>query len=133
MKAILISIKHQYAAAIYAGTKVFELRKRTPKIPLGTLCIIYEPLPVGRVTGCFTYSGIHVFRVASITWSFLCQCQISYNALQNYYRGQEFGHAWSILNPRPFSPTYSLSTFGLTRPPQSYQFIDIPDNLLTDL
>ena len=131
MRAVLISIKHEYAAKIYAGTKIHELRKRAPHIPLGTLCLIYEPLPVGRVTGCFTYAGVRVFRVAHIEWSFLCQCQVSYNALQDYYNGMEFGYAWSIMDPRPFSPTYSLSTLGLSLPPQSYQFIDLPNNLLT--
>ena len=55
MKAILITIKSEYASMIYAGYKRIELRKRTPKVPIGTPCLIYEPLPIGRVLSIYRY------------------------------------------------------------------------------
>ena len=57
MKAIIISIKPQYAAAIYAGTKTYELRKCQPHVEVGTPMLIYETSPVKRITGVAYYSG----------------------------------------------------------------------------
>lgn len=133
MRAVLISIHPQYAAEIYAGTKKFELRKRVPKVPLGTLCLIYETTPVARVTGCFRFGATVMFRVNDVDPLFIHACRVTNEAFYHYYEGREFGYAITIHQPCQFSPTYSLSTFGLTRPPQSYQFINLPFDLLTDL
>ena len=133
MKAILYSIHPQYAAEIYAGTKKFELRKRVPKVPLGTLCFIYETTPVASVTGCFRFGSTIIFRVYDADPLFVHACRVTHEAFYHYYEGSEFGYAITIHQPRQFSPTYSLSNFGLSRPPQSYQFIDLPDNILTNL
>ena len=77
MKAILITIKSEYASMIYAGYKRIELRKRTPKVPIGTPCLIYEPLPIGRVTGYFTYAGSFNFDTLCTEQSVLKKAGIS--------------------------------------------------------
>lgn len=130
MKAILITIKSEYVSLIYAGYKTIELRKRTPKVPIGTLCLIYEPLPIGRVTGYFIYAGSFDFDTLCIDQSLLMKAGISYSKMRDYYASQLIGVAWQIKKPRPFRYTYPLSIYNVSRAPQSYRIIDIPDGVL---
>lgn len=130
MKAILITIKSDYASQIYAGMKTIELRKRTPKVPIGTPCLIYEPLPIGRVTGYFTYAGSFNFDTLCINQSFLRNARISYYKICAYYESQLIGVAWVIKRPTPFPDAMSLADFNVGRAPQSYRIIDIPDGVL---
>lgn len=130
MKAILITIKSDYASMIYAGMKTIELRKRTPKVPIGTPCLIYEPLPIGRVTGYFTYAGSFNFDTLCINQSFLRNARISYSKICAYYESQLIGVAWIIKRPTPFPDAMSLADFNVSQAPRSYKFIDIPDGVL---
>ena len=125
MKAILITIKSEYASMIYAGKKTIELRKRTPKVPIGTPCLIYEPLPIGRVTGYFTYAGAFEFDTLCIDQSFLRNARISYSNICAYYESQLIGVAWVIRRPMTFRDPFKLTDFNVSRAPQSYRIIDI--------
>lgn len=130
MKAILITIKSEYASMIYAGMKTIVLREQNPNVPIGTPCLIYEPLPIGRVTGYFIYAGSFDFDTLCINQSLLMKAGISYSKMRDYYASQLIGVAWQIKKPRPFRYTYPLSIFNVSRAPQSYRIIDIPDKVL---
>ena len=130
MKAILITIKSEYASQIYAGMKTIELRKRTSKVPIGTLCLIYEPLPIGRVTGYFTYAGSFNFDTLCTEQSLLKKAGISYSKMREYYVYQRLGVAWNIQRPTPFPDAMSLAYFNVFHAPQSFQIIDISDGVL---
>ena len=130
MKAILITIKSEYASQIYAGMKTIELRKRTPKVPIGTPCLIYEPLPIGRVTGYFTYAGSFHFDTLCTRQSLLKNAGMSYFKMRDYYAFQVIGVAWRIEKPIPFLDAMSLADFNVYNTPRSYQLIDIPDGVL---
>ena len=130
MKAILITIKSEYVSLIYAGYKTIELRKRAPKVPIGTICLIYEPLPIGRVTGFFIYAGSFEFDTLCTEQSLLKKAGISYSRMRDYYAHQLIGVAWNIERPTPFLDAMSLTDFNVSQAPQSYQFIDIPDGVL---
>lgn len=130
MKAILITIQSEYASMIYAGYKTIELRKRTPKVPIGTPCLIYEPLPIGRVTGYFTYAGSFDFNTLCTEQSLLKKAGISYSQLRAYFASQLIGVAWQIEKPTPFCYACSISNFNVSRPPHSYRIVDISDEVL---
>lgn len=130
MKAILITVQSEYASMIYAGYKTIELRGQNPKVPIGTPCLIYEPRPIGRVTGYFTYAGSFDFNTLCTELSLLKKAGISYSKLRAYYASQLIGVAWQIRKPRPFRYTYPLSIYNVSRAPQSYRIIDIPDEVL---
>ena len=130
MKAILITIKSEYASMIYAGYKRIELRKRTPKVPIGTPYLIYEPLPIGRVTGYFTYAGSFNFDTIFPEHSLLKKAGISYSRMRNYYAHQLIGVAWNIERPTPFPDAKSLDDFNVFHTLRTYQIIDIPDGVL---
>lgn len=130
MKAILITIKSEYASMIYAGYKRIELRKRTPKVPIGTPCLIYEPLPIGRVTGYFTFAGSFDFDTLCTEQSLLKKAGISYSKLRAYYASQLIGVAWNIQRPTPFPDAMSLADLNVFHAPPSYQFIDFSYGVL---
>lgn len=130
MKAILITVQSDYASMIYADYKTIELRKRTPKVPIGTLCLIYEPRPIGRVTGYFTFAGSFNFDTLCTEQSLLKKAGISYSRMRDYYAHQLIGVAWNIERPTPFPDAMSLADFNVYHTPRSYQLIDIPDGVL---
>ena len=115
---------------IYAGYKTIELRTRAPKVPIGTQCLIYQPLPIGRVTGYFTYAGSFNFHTLFTEQSLLMKAGISYSRMRVYYAHQLIGVAWNIQRPTPFPDALSLTDFNVFHAPQSYQIIDIPDGVL---
>lgn len=130
MKAILITIKSEYVSQIYAGMKTIELREKNPRVPIGTPCLIYEPLPIGRVTGYFTYAGSFVFDTLCTEQSLLKKAGMSYFKMRAYYAWQIIGVAWKIEKPTPFPDALSLKDFNVFHTPRSYQLIDIPDGVL---
>ena len=130
MKAILITVQSEYASMIYSGYKTIELRKRTPIVPIGTPCLIYEPLPIGRVTGYFTYAGSFDFDTIFPEHSLLKKAGISYSRMRDYYAHQLIGVAWKIERPTPFPDAMSLADFNVFHTPRSFQLIDIPDGVL---
>ena len=133
MKAILITIKSEYASMIYAGYKTIELREQNPKVPIGTPCFIHEPLPIGRVTGYFTYAGSFNFDTLCTEQSLLKKAGMSYSRMREYYAHQLIGVAWKIEQPTPFPDAMSLADFNVFHAPQSYQFLDISDVVLKPL
>lgn len=130
MKAILITIQSEYASMIYAGYKTIELRKQNPNVPIGTPCLIYEPRPIGRVTGYFTFAGSFNFDTICTEQSLLKKAGISYSRMRDYYAHQLIGVAWYIERPTPFPDALSLNDFNVWLPPHSYKFIDISDEVL---
>lgn len=130
MKAILITIQSEDASMIYTDYKRIELRKRTPKVPIGTPCLIYETLPIGRVTGYFAYAGSFNFDTLCTEQSLLKKAGISYSRMRDYFAHQLIGVAWKIERPTPFPDAMSLADFNVIHAPQSYQFIDISDGVL---
>jgi predicted transcriptional regulator len=130
MKAILITIQSEYASMIYAGYKTIVLREQHPNVPIGTPCLIYEPLPIGKVTGYFTYAGSFLFDTLCTEQSLLKKAGISYFKMRAYYAWQIIGVAWKIEKPTPFPDAMSLADFNIFHTPRSYQLIDIPDGVL---
>lgn len=120
---ILISIRNEFAEKIYDGTKTIELRKHCPNMDCFTYCWIYEPKPIGLITGYFVVLG----RIAckpKLFWDEYHQILgIDKDRFFDYYQNSELAFGilinWANKLPKP----YTLSDIGLSRPPQMYQRI----------
>lgn len=116
---VIISIRHPFAEKIYSGEKLYEFRKRRPNIAVGTRCWIYEPLPIGKVTGLFIYKGCYRDEKAKV-WE---HCQenagINREAFMQYYDSDFYAHAWQVGTVRR-CPAFDLKDAGIDRAPQSY-------------
>ena len=71
MKVLVMSIKPQYAEAIYSGVKQFEFRKKPPT-NLKAVYLIYESAPVSKLTGTVTFCGSFTVR-AGMMVEFICR------------------------------------------------------------
>lgn len=116
---VIISIRHQFAEKIYSGEKLYEFRKRRPNIAVGTCCWIYEPLPIGKVTGFFVYGGCYRDEKTKV-WEH-CQLAsgISREAFMQYYEREFYAHAW-MVESACHCHAFNLKDAGIDRAPQSY-------------
>ena len=120
MNDIVITIRSEFDDKKYSGEKHYELRKRLPHIELATRCWIYEPLPVGKITGYFCFGGcIHKDKFQ--LWRDLNSVLgIDFERYLAYYDGQSQAYAWTVMHPFRIEPR-ALSEFGISHAPQSYQ------------
>lgn len=121
---VIISIKRKYSDKIYSGEKLFELRKRRPSFPVGTICWIYEPAPISLITGYFIYCGCA--KENKVQFYFYNKFCIGVSAKEffDYYEGEYYAHAWAIESPKKLANPISLKEISVKRAPQSYMFIN---------
>lgn len=116
---VIISIRHAFAERIYSGEKMYEFRKRRPNILIGTRCWIYEPLPIGKITGYFIYNGCYRNVVDKVWEHCKDAAGICQDSFLQYYENDFYAHAWLVGQARR-CPTITLKDAGINRAPQSY-------------
>lgn len=126
---VLISIKHQYAAQIYNGSKCYELRHNAPSFKPGRTMWIYEPLPVGKITGLVEFRAC-IMAAPFLIWErYQYHLGVTQAEFFHYYAGRETAYAWELACRLKLDEPITLADIGLTRPPQSYQFLKlVPSN-----
>ena len=65
MDVLVMSIKPQYADAIYSGVKRFEFRKKPPT-NLKAVYLIYESAPVSKLTGTVMFCASFTVRAGGM-------------------------------------------------------------------
>lgn len=119
---ILISIHHKYAESIYAGTKTWELRKCRLNVQPGTKCYIYEPLPVGKVTGYFIFQGC-VKSEKDFFWKLHGNdCGMTADDYFKYYQKKRYVYAWRIARAYEYVDPFTLQDMRY-RAPLSFRYI----------
>ncbi len=124
MRDVLLSIRPEYAAMIYARTKSVEFRRGLPDSAKDwKRFYIYESSPVRMVTGWADVSGVFHATVENM-WRMLGGSGgISWNAYSEYMIGATGAWGLVISKINPFAEPLSLSSFGIERPPQSWRYI----------
>ena len=123
---ILLSVRQPFSGLILDGKKTIELRKNHPKISTkdDITLWIYESGKGGEhaIVGKCRYSGyasvseLLDFRV--IEWV-VSQARVEKDHLMNYAPC----YGWLVRKPVRLPAAVPLSAIGLTRPPQSWQYI----------
>ena len=126
---VLISIKHKYAAQIYDGTKCYELRHNKPNFKPGTTMWIYEPQPIARITGLVEFSAC-IMAAPWLIWErFKNHLGVTQAEFFRYYAGRETAYVWELSSKLKLDEPITLADIGLSRPPQSYQYLNLaPSN-----
>lgn len=126
---VLISIKNQYATQIYDGTKLYELRHNKPNFEPGKMMWIYEPLPVGMITGIVEFRAC-IMAAPWLIWErFKNHLGVTQAEFFRYYAGRDTAYAWELASKVKLDEPITLADIGLTRPPQSYQYLNLaPSN-----
>ena len=129
MHDIIISIHPQHVKNIFDGKKTIELRKNIPKCEFPLKMIIYETKNnngSGMVVGefvCKWYRKLKGFELASIYAARIAKCAaVSHSELCDY--GRDTGiFALNISNPTYYDIPKPITDYGLSRPPQSWQYL----------
>ena len=130
MREIMLSLKPHWAELIYSGKKTVEWRKSAPDTSddeFGKRRIfIYETVPVKKVTGYILLDDILKFYKGEIDATeyshFIEAGCVPYEDLLKYQNGGTVC-AWFIKSVVKFEKPVPLSRFGLSRPPQSWQYL----------
>ena len=124
MKDVLMSIRPEYAAMIYARTKTVEFRRRLPESARQwRRFYIYESSPVRKVTGMVALATVKQGDVDWIWRMFKNDGGISWSFYSEYMIGAKAAWALVIARTYPFAEPLPLSSFGVGRAPQSWIYL----------
>ena len=121
---VLLSIKPEFADAIFEGKKRFEYRKALFRRTDVVRVFVYSSSPVSKIIGEFTLSSILSSEPERLWASTKRYAGISKEYFDLYFQGREIGHAIEVGRTKRYSAPKSLQEmFSLDRPPQSFQYI----------
>ena len=129
MRAVLLSIKPEWWEKILAGEKDLEIRKTAPRDGAGgpdpwPLLVLAYVSGTGAVLGQFLCMG----WVKSNCFRYLASRScVPAEGLEKYAGGKSL-YGWIVGEAEEYETPSPLAEFGLTRPPMSWQYIEIPDD-----
>jgi len=124
-RTVLLSIKPEFAEKILNGQKGFEFRRTLFKDPSVAKVVIYASSPVCRVIGEFDVDGVLSLSMHALWRRTRREAGISWLVFSAYFLGKEECHAIRVANPVRYSEPKALSeAVGLSRPPQSFAYVD---------
>lgn len=122
-RVALMSIHPTYADEIMSGTKRVEFRKR----PVGedvTHVMIYATAPISAVIGAFTIGGQETMDPESLWSRFHTVAGITKRRFFAYFSGRATGTGIVVDEVlKPDAPLNLSRDLGVSRPPQSYQYL----------
>ena len=123
MKALLMSIKPEYAERIISGTKKYEYRKRLAKEDV-SLMYIYCTFPLMKVVASVNIVG-RLSASPTDLWEITKDAAgISELKYSDYFGGCEIAYAYELGEVNIFKSNKLLSDFGVATAPQSYVYIE---------
>lgn len=124
MTEILISIKPEYVEKIMNLSKRWEMRKRRPREPGPYRVFIYQT-GGGGVVGEFVCDSFQEVGPSEITKQVLNDTQLTLQEALQYAGGMTV-YLWRIRSLVDYQEPKPLSMYGLTRPPQSWCYVNEP-------
>lgn len=123
---ILLSVRQPFSGLIMDGQKTWELRKNAPRIPYGehVTLWLYESGKDGEraiIGKCRMVSYVHMRHMPfrCLPDDFIEEFCVTGEHLRSYLPC----YAWGVQDPVRLPAPVPLSLIGLTRPPQSWQYI----------
>ncbi|WP_423841859.1 ASCH domain-containing protein [Aeromonas veronii] len=93
---VLMSIKPEYANAIFSGVKTYEFRRKIFKRKDVSTVVVYVTKPVGKVIGEFTIDTIISDRPSTIWIKTSQEAGISEGYFNSYFSGVDIGYAIKV-------------------------------------
>ena len=122
----LLSVRRPYSGFIMDGEKRWELRKNAPRIPRGehVTLWLYESGQYGAraiIGKCrlVVTAGLRPYPPKGILEWTMNQACVTEEHLRNYLPC----YVWGVQDPVKLPAAVPLSVIGLTRPPQSWQYL----------
>lgn len=125
MTKVLLSIKPEFAEKIFNGTKKFEFRRKIFKRRDINKALVYQTAPLSCVIGEFEISGVEHGETNNL-WALTREdAGTSREKFFDYFEGLIYGYVIGIKNPKLYDKPIPLSEYGISRPPQSFMYIEV--------
>jgi predicted transcriptional regulator len=126
-RALLLSIRPQYAEAIMSGAKSVELRRTRPDLAAGALVFLYASAPVKCLIGAATLGGV-LHETPRRLWATVGAASgISRRDYNDYFRGSPRAFGLILLDATRLSNPITLRDVRRrirVEPPQSWRYIE---------
>lgn len=121
---VLLSIKPEYAEAIFCGRKRYEFRRTIFKNKDVATIYLYSNSSVKRIVGYFSVGRI-IKDVPSELWArYKAYAGISEEGFFQYFDGCGSGYAIEVLDPHIYQPPVNpYLLFQDFKPPQSFCYL----------
>ena len=125
MKAVLLSIKPEFAHKIFEGSKKFEFRKQVFKDASVKKVIVYSSSPEQKVIGEFEIEAILDDTPNKIWIQTRLYSGISQEFFESYFEGRDKAYAIKVASTKRYSKCKSLADFNIHAAPQSFAYVDV--------
>ncbi len=121
---VLLSIKPNFAAAIFSGKKQFEFRRAIFKNTNVKKVYVYASKPIGLVIGEFEIDKIIAADPESLWKTTKKASGISKEYFDEYFEGSEVAYALKVNTVQAYEvPVTLMDMFNIKRPPQSFLYV----------
>jgi predicted transcriptional regulator len=128
-RALLLSVRPQYAESILAGTKNAEIRRQRPGVAPGTPVIIYATKPLAAVIGTARIDCVQAGSPADLWNQYGCRMDVTEPDYANYLHDVNTAYVLLLSQARRLPAPLGLDEMRQTaafRPPRSYRYMSQP-------
>lgn len=125
MKAVLLSIKPEFAHKIFEGSKKFEFRKQVFKDTSVKKVIVYSSSPEQKVIGEFEIETILDDTPDKIWVQTRLYSGISRKFFKSYFEGRDKAYAIKVASTKRYLKQKSLADFNIHTAPQSFAYVNV--------
>ena len=130
-RALLLSLRPRFAAAILDGSKRVELRRIRPRAAPGTPVMIYETTPTQALVGGCWVSGVVVAEPDEVWELHGHLTSVRRAEFDAYFSGTNQAVAIQVTNPWSLEQPIGLESLRDAwpgfHPPQSFRYVDRAD------
>ncbi|MEW6358525.1 MAG: ASCH domain-containing protein [Planctomycetota bacterium] len=126
-RAVMISIRPEYADKIFDGKKCVELRRVRPRVECGDLVLVYVTSPVKAVTGAFEVDRVIEDKPRKVWEEVKGKAGLTRRQFDMYYAG--ISQAFAIFVRKSWRLQTPIDLQRLRKrlpwfhPPQSYHYL----------
>ncbi len=125
MKAVLLSIKPEFAHKIFEGSKKFEFRKQVFKDASVKKVIVYSSSPEQKVIGEFEIETILSDTPNNIWIQTKLYSGISQEFYDEYFKGRDNAYAIKVASTKRYRKEKSLADYNVQSAPQSFAYVEV--------
>ena len=125
MKAVLLSIKPEFAHKIFEGSKKFEFRKQVFKDTSVKKVIVYSSSPEQKVIGEFEIETILSDTPNNIWIQTKLYSGISQEFYDEYFKGRDNAYAIKVASTKKYSKQKTLADYNVQSAPQSFAYVEV--------
>lgn len=125
MKAVLLSIKPEFAHKIFDGSKKYEFRKQVFKDLSIKKVIVYSSSPEQKVIGEFEIETILNDSPDKIWNQTRLYSGISQEFFESYFEGRDKAYAIKVASTKRYRKEKSLADFNIYAAPQSFAYVNV--------